>query len=246
MRLILGLMLLISSLFAVSQTQAEVVAVNKDRVTLNKNIIKGVSGIIVHHYNDKHSAIVATVVSLGAKEARIVNAKYVQNTRLPDIATPVSVGDKAVMGYLYNRSLLIAPNQATYDDVTGIYPSMDFVHPDLLAFSMMREGIDMPTKESIQEYCNQNAIGLVYLVAADMGYFIDVNSFQILSVEPVDSSGDRMLPFFMRLERLDGGVVGLFESLYEKVKDDILGTDKTLQGNYDMYYLNLMGSNDGR
>jgi len=246
MKYLASLALLVTSLFAIGQVEAQVTAKNANTLTLNKEIVKGVSGIVVHYYNDKHSAIVATVVAIGGNKVQIVDANYVQNPKLPDIATPVSIGDKVVMGYLYNRSLLIAPNQATYDDVTSIYPTIDFVNPDLLAFSMMREGLDMPTKKSIQEYCNQNAIGLVYIVTADMGYFIDVNSFQILSVEPVDSSGDRMLPFFMRLERIDGGVAGLFESLYEKVRDDILGRDDTLEGDYDRYYLHIMGSGDAK
>lgn len=244
MKFLIGLIFLVSSVFAVSQSEAEVVGIKGDTITLNKEFVKGISGIVVHYYNQKHSAIVATVVSMGKDKAKIVDAKYVHNDRLPDIATPVKLGDTAIMGYLYNRSLLIAPNEATYKDVTTIYPNIDFVNPDLLAFSMMRDGQEMPTRQSIQDYCNQNAIGLVFIVTADMGYFLDVNSFEILSVEPVDSSGSRMLPFFMRLERIDGGVAGLFESLYQKIKDDIFDVDRTVEQNYDRYYLQIMGNKD--
>lgn len=246
MKFLVGILFFMGSLFAVSQSEANIVAVDADIITLDRQYVKGVSGIVVHRYNDRHSAIIAAVVSLGGDKAQVVNASYVQNTRLPDIATTIEVGDTVVMGYLYNRSLLIAPNEATYKEVLEIYPNIDFVNPDLLAFQMMREGRNMPTKQSIQEYCNQNAIGLVYIVTADMGYFLDVNSFDILNVEPIDSSGDRVLPFFMRLERIDGGIVGLFESLFYKIKDDIFDTDRTMEQDYDRYYLHVMGSGDDK
>jgi|GEM_PF-124079 len=244
MKFLFGVLFFVGSLFAVSQSKATVIAVDEKIITLDKEYIKGVSGVIVHRYNDYHSAIIAAVVSLGGNKAKVVQASYVQNTRLPDIATKIQVKDVAVMGYLYNRSLLIAPNEAAYRNVLEIYPNIDFVNPDLLAFQMMRERKTMPTQKSIQEYCNQNAIGLVYIVTADMGYFIDVNSFEILNVEPIDSSGERILPFFMRLERIDGGILGLFESLFSKIKDDIFDIDRSIEQDYDRYYLYIMGSSD--
>ncbi|MGM0624099.1 MAG: plasminogen-binding N-terminal domain-containing protein [Campylobacterota bacterium] len=241
MKLIIAFLVFTISLLALEPSQATVIAVDGDKITLDRSYEPGVSGIVYHAYDKSNSAIVATVAAQGGREVQIVKTQYVKNDKLPDIATQVRPGDSVIMGYLYNRSLLITPNEQTYKQVLNLYPSMDFINPDLLAFQLMQEGQELPDKSSIQTYCAQNAIGLVYLVAADMGYFIDANSFEVLSVEPIDSSGDRMMPFFMRLEKLDAGLLTAVGGLYKIVKAHLLDIDTSIEENYDKYYLYMMG-----
>ena len=241
MKFIIAFFVFAISVFALEPSQATVVAVDEDTITLDRSYEPGVSGIVYHSYDADNSAIVATVAAQGGTEVSIVQSQYVKNDALPSIATKVRRGDTVIMGYLYNRSLLITPNEQTFEQVMHLYPSMDFINPDLLAFQLMQEGQELPDKSSIQKYCAQNAIGLIYLVAADMGYFIDANSFEVLSVEPIDSSGDRMMPFFMRLEKLDAGLLTAVGGLYKVVKAHLLDIDTSIEENYDKYYLYMMG-----
>ncbi len=242
MKIIFVLLFSLSSLFAIAQSRAEILAVSGDTIQVSKKYVKGVSGVVLHKFDKTHEAILTTVVALGGDRLKITNERYIHNERLPAIATKPSVGDEVIMGYLYNRSLLIAPNGGTYKEVQSRYEQLEFINSDLLAFQLMVDGDKMPSKESIQNYCHQHAVGLVYIVAADMGYVVDVNSFQVLSVEEIDSYGPRQLPFFMRFEKIEtNGAVDLLETVYAVVKAEILDEELDFEINYDRYYLEMLG-----
>ncbi|MGM0533795.1 MAG: plasminogen-binding N-terminal domain-containing protein [Campylobacterota bacterium] len=244
MRVLISLFFAAASLFAVQASNTTVKEVKGKQVILNKEYVKGISGVVIHTYAKDNKAIVAAVVATGGNTAKIVDSKMVKNPKLPAIATKPAVGDKVIMGYLYNRSLLIVPNESTFKRAQERYGDIDFVNPDLLAFTLMNEGRELPNRRILQEYCNQNAIGLIYLVTADMGYFIDVNSFEILSVEPINSGDKRMMPFYMQLQKPGSDLGTLFVAFYDLFRQEVLGEENVYEDNYDKYYLHLLGSKD--
>lgn len=228
-------------LFGFSQVDAQVVSIDKDKkiLTLDKKFLKGVSGVVMHQYDENHSAIVATVVSKGSNRAKIEYIDYVENDRLPTISTKPQEGDRVIMGYLYDRSLLIAPNKSTYDEVVKLFDAIDFINPDLLVFDMMRSSQKMPTPESIREFSQNNAVGLVYIAVDDRGYFLDANSFELLSTNALFSTSEESeLPFYMQIEGATQGLIsrigGFFSSIFRS-------EDSKIKNDYDRYYLQMIG-----
>jgi hypothetical protein len=150
--------------------EANIENVNKNIVTLNKPVTKGVSGVVLCPYEGKE-IICARAVSLGKK----AELKIYDNLKNDAFALPVvspKKGDKIIFGKNYDRILIIAPNQEEYLKVKNRYKNATVISSDNFAAVID----DIPTKKDFVNFAKKLDIGRIVFVL-DKIYEVDAYSF---------------------------------------------------------------------
>ncbi|WP_457597655.1 plasminogen-binding N-terminal domain-containing protein [Hydrogenimonas sp.] len=169
---------------------------------------KGVSGIVLHHYDQTHAAIVATVFvtssGRGSSTLKLLPYQGLHNPNLPNVKTRPQEGDTVILGYLYDRVLPIVPNQKSFELARRSFPKLHIIHPDLVAAELAKEKSPIPTREIFQRTCEKFNLGIVMILFSDGTDFIDCVSWQkvghadVAAVDPKDFKQ----PFFNRFEEI--------------------------------------------
>lgn len=191
----------------------------------------GVSGIVIHAYDQTHKAIVASVAvtesSENASTLRLLPYRGLVQPNLPTIKTKPQNGDTVILGYLYDRALPIVPNQKSLEKATKSFPKLRLIHPDLFAAELAKDKSPLPTKEHFQKMCEKMHLGIVIFMFADGTDFIDciswvkVGSSDVTSVE----ADHFKQPFFNRFEEIPTAFYDLgeykihnFDRFYKKME----------------------------
>lgn len=194
------------------------------------NLQVGDSGIITKNVNGNEFIIAnAEVASISNNIAEIklspfntLNEKY-----LPKPKAKVGEGDKAIFKILYNRALIIAPNQNAYQDISNSYKQITFVHPDIFIASLAKEKVDMPTKDNFRHFCDRYDVGLVFIATKQNINILNCQSFKVLESNPYTLQDSTiMTPFYTRISA---------ESL-----DKLFNVKKFVD--YETYFSNLLES----
>ncbi|TQR34649.1 exporting protein [Campylobacter sp. MIT 99-7217] len=236
MRKILLCCLFASSVFAFVGIKSPVVKVDEKNFAYiqdNESLQVGYLGVIVQGFES--SRIILARVKLVSKEdglAKLELRKFemLDQKALPQISSSVQVGDEVWMPYLYDRALLIAPNEEVYERVLAQYPQIYFLHPDILAAYMIKEFKLSPKKEDFIRICNENALGIVAFALKEELIFLNCNDFTLLSKEEFQGEAiEVQTPFYSRISGFKKNFFNFFE---RKVKD------------YYKYYSDMVGLND--
>ncbi len=192
--------------FYPATTETSVAAVSGKGVTLSKPLpAKGMSGIVVHRYNDELKAISTFIRYDGGSSAALVSFEPTQHANLPAVSPQVSTGDRVVGGYLYQNILLLAPNADTYNKITAS-ASKNWIHPDLFALFLAQEGDTYPTRENLAKFASIHQVGLVYIVKQGSAVLYDPVSRAYVSKKSLDSlPGTGQVPFYSRVGNIDSG-----------------------------------------
>lgn len=187
-------------------TEIETVEKNS-KVKLTQDIPKGMSGIVIHNYGNKLSAITHRVISKGGGEASVEIYDALGHEKIPQIKTAIKKGDKVIFGNLYNNTLLIAPNQHTYRDITKKLKT-NWIHPDSYAMFLINNDQSKLSLDNLKKFSQQNQIGLVAIVSKKSLLILDPISGQYLSEEPIDqSSSEKVIsPFYARFEQISHNI----------------------------------------
>lgn len=172
----------------------------------------GESGIISRIINENEFIIANALVdeikdgvaTLSISDFNQMNEKY-----MPKPLAKVSEGDKATFRILYDRAILITPNQNAYQEITGKFSKIDFLHSDVFAMFLSQEGQNMPQAKDFTKFCDKYEVGLVFIALNDRIDILNCSSFKKLDsvpFSPKDSSSNK--PFFTRLS--DEGIDELF------------------------------------
>jgi hypothetical protein len=189
--------------------ETEIASLNADEAVVPVgDIPEGVSGIVIHRYNEEHSAIVsaAVVTRSGAEETRLALKPWrgLVQPNLPTVKTRPQKGDKVILGYLYDRVLPIVPNQKSYEFAKEQFTSLHFLHPDLFAAELSKAKNPLPTKEDVQLTCEKFHLGIVMFMFKDHSDFIDCVSWKRVARSPegaIDPNAFKQ-PFYNRFERI--------------------------------------------
>ncbi len=181
--------------------------VDHDRASIvAENLRVGMSGFIVRKFDAIHSTIIAnarvedTNPSNNRAIIRISPYDGLRQNSLPSGSWVPQATDTAVMGYDYERALLIAPTDDAYYTVTKSMPNIEWVHPDLYATYLSNEGHPTPLVKDFHDYCTANSIGLLYIQSAQTLFTLDCKSFTVLQTAPSLSSSDKaQTPFYTRI-----------------------------------------------
>ena len=194
----------------------------------------GSSGIVLHKFDDRHSAIIATAIVTGSKEGktslRFQRYRRLRQKALPQYKIAPQQGDIVILGYLYNRVLPIVPDEAAYKRFLLGHRALDVIHPDLFASALYFDHTPQPAKRDFYKACVQNDLGLLYFAVDREGYFVDCESFRIVAREPLPEAIDAkrsMQPFYSRIPRIKNRLGGIL-------------SDESI-GDYNRYYKKVLG-----
>ena len=165
----------------------------------------GESGIITRVNKDNEFIIANVIVDkIENGVATLSHSKFnaISQRYMPHPLGVPTEGDKVVFRILYNRALIIAPNQNLYKMVVDNNSSMDFIHADIFASFLSKNRANMPMKDDFIKFCSKFSVGLIFMWYGDNLFTLDCNSLVILDRytlvnSSMDSTGK--LPFFTRL-----------------------------------------------
>lgn len=216
MRKILLLLLLSIHLFGGVLT-APLLSVDKKNAsaTIKVNGVDiGLSGFIVHHISKEHSTILSNAVVTNYDADKQIATlqlspfKELINDALPKGKFSVQVGDMALLAFGYSRALLIAPDANIYYKLSKGF-KIEWVHPDLFATMLSKEGHPTPLKKDFERFCKFTSVGLVFIYLDKKVYTIDAQSFAILNVNNVPFEQSKIkLPFYSRVDTIDANWFG--------------------------------------
>ncbi|MDD5406555.1 MAG: plasminogen-binding N-terminal domain-containing protein [Sulfurovaceae bacterium] len=169
----------------------------------------GMSGIVIHKYDEGLEAATTYVVQTSLDgNAKIQDKPLMENSNLPNIATKVAVGDKVIGGYLYDNVMLLAPDEATYQNITTKY-NKKWIHPDLYAAFMSENKEKDITKENLAAFAKSYQVGLIAIVKKGGLVIYDPVSEQIIAQEAMETPNEGQIPFFTRFKKIKTGWFGM-------------------------------------
>ncbi|WP_201352496.1 plasminogen-binding N-terminal domain-containing protein [Hydrogenimonas urashimensis] len=197
------------------------------------NIPVGVSGIVIHAYDQTHKAILASViVTAGDKNSatlKLLPYRGLRQPNLPTIKTKPQNGDMVILGYLYDRALPIVPNQKSLEKAKESFPKLHLIHPDLFAAELAKDKSPLPSKKHFKRICEKMHLGIVMFMFKDGTDFIDCVSWVKVGdahVTSVDANHFKQ-PFFNRFEEIPSPFydwteykIGDFDRFYRKMESE--------------------------
>ena len=190
-----------------SSITAPLLDVQESRATIvAENLREGMSGFIVRTFDATHSTIIANarVEQLNSTNGRAILAlsEYdgLRQNSLPSGNWVPAPSDTAVLAYDYERALLIAPNEESYDAIAKSIPGIEWIHPDNFATYLSYEGHPTPLVEDFKRYCTANSVGLLYIQSAQNLFTLDCKSFALLQSTPsMGKTAMEQTPFYTRI-----------------------------------------------
>ena len=224
--LLLGSFLHAKPLFNEHKTTLLEATETSGTITDSPDFVVGSSGVILHKFDAKTSIIVSRfdVVNKNAGKATLRFEKFemLAQGAFPDAGVKPAVGDEVIVNYLYNRALIVAPNQTVYNEVTKKYNELTWIHPDVVAAYLAKLYRPNPDKTIFQKACYQNTASLIFFGIRDKGYFVDCHNFNILETIAITQTEDIQLPFYSRVKNIDStlfswdsGYIGEYNNYYE-------------------------------
>ncbi len=205
------LSLLTSSLFAnffPSSVTRSVSYADGKEIKLSKPFpVNGMSGIVIHNFGNQLEAITGYIEQTAADgKSKLVAKEIIHHDELPSIKTPVSKGDKVIGGYLYDTVLLLAPDADTYAHITQ-HTAKHWIHPDLFAMFLSKEGDAYPTRENLAKFAKEYQVGLIYIIRKNSAVLLDPLSGKIIAKRTFKGAPKKaQYPFFMRFDSFKTGI----------------------------------------
>jgi hypothetical protein len=168
--------------------------------------LNGMSGVVIHHYNNHLSAISSRVVQTSMNgDAKLIPSDIIHHDKLPTINTSVQKGDSVIGGYLYNNVLILAPDVTTYTNVTKTYHKR-WIHPDIYALYLSKEGETRVTKENLFDFSKKYQVGLIYIIRKNSAILFDPISKKIIATQTISNTPPKgKFPFYMHFDKLKSG-----------------------------------------
>jgi len=212
MKKLLFLLLLNHSLFAdtlPNRITTTITSVDSNNVQVATSVPQGTSGIVIHNYGNKLSAITHLIVSTGDKQATIHPYQELGDTKLPNIKSSVEKGDKVIFGNFYSNLLLIAPNEESYRKATQRF-KRNFIHPDIYAMDLIVNGAHQISFDNLKKFAQKNQIGLVLITTKENIMVLDpISSKYLATLPPITTLNTTTIsPFYARFEQISNGFFG--------------------------------------
>ena len=169
----------------------------------------GVSGFLVHTIAKNHTSILNNVHVISFDKAtKIATLKMepfnaLRNNALPTGKWKAVVGDKVELAFGYSRSMLIAPSEEIYHQITKSV-NTQWVHIDIFATIISYRGHPTPLKEDFDAMNVASSVGLLFIYLEKKLYTLDIKTFKILNISEAPLVQDSVrLPFYSRIEKIE-------------------------------------------
>ena len=184
--------------------------------------VNGMSGVVIHNYGNDLEAITSRFIQSSNGHIRLIQNDIIHHEALPTIKTAAKAGDKVIGGYLYSNVLLLAPDADTYAKITSAHHKK-WIHPDLYALFLSKEGEAYPTKENLATFAKAYQVGLICIVRSGSAVLLDPVSGQVVGKKAMRGlPAQGKFPFYMRFEKIKTGWFG------KDVKGDYYKTMESL------------------
>lgn len=186
----------------------------------NPQIQIGASAIIVQEI--KNASSIVSRASVVGRERGLIKLELkpftmLEQRALPTLDVKVQKGDEVIVNFLYDRILLIAPNETSYNTLIQAYPELYFIHPDILGATLVRRFKLSPKKKDFRTFCSNNALGIVAFVLEDRVSFVDCQDFTLLFEKPFNVKiAKPQTPFYSNIKEYKKNVFNFAE---KKVED---------------------------
>ena len=133
---------------------------------------------------------------------------------------------------MYNSSLLIAPNQSSFQSARDSFKTNNFIHSDIFAAKLKVNNNPYPTKEDIQQFAIEQNLGTIFLVLDKKIFVIDTKTFTVLQKYTFNYETNEMqMPFYTRVEEIESSIFNFtIPFIGEQRSDD-----------YEVYYKRILG-----
>jgi len=190
----------------------------------------GMYGVVSHWFDKSHS-IALSWVEIKKIDGDITTLKLtpilaLEQSALPNGTWEPKIGDDVVIGYNYQRALLIAPTPSIYRKITSYHRDRTWIHPDVFASHLSYNGHPSPLKEDFTSMCRQNNIGTIAFMFDKSIITVDCQTFKILKNKSTSvQSKESQVPFYSRVPNIEANWFGDGSNEIE---------------DYDRYYINLL------
>ena len=195
--------------FSMREYKAPLISVDEGIGTIidSPSIVTGSSGVVMHRFDNIQSSIIARAVVTqkggGFAEVRFEVFDALEQKALPLPGILPKSGDELVLNYLYDRSLIVAPNKEIYSEVVGAFKGVTFIHPDIVGSYLSYEYKPNPSRDDFRKMCNQSAAGLIFIAMNNEAVFADCQSFEPLKRFQSGAVKYYQLPFYTRVKDID-------------------------------------------
>ena len=246
------------------QTFLEVRNVTDNTAIIDQGNLKvGQSGIIEHSYANGNKIIVSSayVISSNSTSSTIKFIPFLdlKQNAIPTSNRKVTNGDKFLLNYLYNFSLLITPDGESFKLIRRKFRENSFLHSDVFAAYLKFIFRPLPTKEIIQDFALSQNMGTIFVVLESNLYVLDSRTFTLLDKRPLKYvSKEMQMPFYTRVEDIESSMLtrdytkwlnlakkylGADNRTEEEIlyEDEIIKKSKDSKLDYTQYYKKLLG-----
>jgi len=155
---------------ALNAFSSNITAVNGKKVALDKNVQKGISGVVMCPYGGT-KIICAQAVAFG-NYAKLYKYDSLKNDAFALPYVLPKKGDEIIFAKDYSRIMIIAPTQEEYLKYRKKYSNAVIISPDIFA-DMIDE---VPTRAEFVKFAKEMNIGR-YIFVLDSVYEVDAISF---------------------------------------------------------------------
>jgi len=198
------------------------------------NLKIGQSGIVNHTYEDGHKLVVSSAFVTSSNEnsstIKFLPFLDLKQNALPTANRKALNGDEFVLNYLYDFSLLIAPNNDSFKSVRNSFKSNTFMHSDMFGAFLKYIHRPLPTKEIIKDYALAQNMGTIFIVIESTVYILDSRTLAILDKKQISNFiGENQMPFYTRVEKIEASIfdadVSKWLEIAKKYTNKFLGPD---------------------
>jgi len=224
--------------FSVKTIGTKIDNIDNNKTTINiGNLIVGQSGIVVHIFDNDKRLIVsnAKVISSNANSSVIEFFKFddLKQNAVPTSKREITKNDVLVLNYMYNSSLLIAPNLDSFQAVRDNFKLNNFIHSDIFAARLKVEHNPYPKKDDIQKFAIEQNLGTIFMVIENKVFVIDTKTFTILDSYLINYENKEVIkPFYTRIEDIE-------ETIFSWSYFDFFTGKKSVS--YNDYYKKILG-----
>ncbi|HEG0606875.1 TPA: plasminogen-binding N-terminal domain-containing protein [Campylobacter coli] len=160
------------------------------------------SGVVIQRFQTSKSIIARA--SVIAKEKGLAKLKFSVFADLEQDALPLpnvvpQKGDEVVLNFLYDRGLVIAPDEQTYNKLVSSFPEIYFTHIDILGAQLIRSSSLAPKRSDFRKFCADNAVGILIFALEDKVKMVDCQDFSELYELAIAKPSSIQVPFYSRI-----------------------------------------------
>lgn len=173
------------------------------------------SGIVMHNFADSKSIVArASVISkengLAKLEFKVFDSLEQKALPLPNILPEVN--DEVILNFLYNRALIIAPNESIYNEIEQSFSQIYFTHIDIFGAQLIRDSVSSPKRSDFRKFCSNNAVGILIFALDQKAVFVDCQDFNILAENSISKAIKIQTPFYSRVGSYKNKFLGFLTS----------------------------------